>query len=129
MGCPPMANESISNKRNQKEDTVTDLFLPNPSPESFSALCKIFAQQLVSFFRARSRELALAEDLAQGVMLTVYLKVGQVRDRASFRAWLFKVARNALCRHYDKLTREVKTVDLAEVDNRLPAASHEPAGT
>jgi RNA polymerase sigma-70 factor, ECF subfamily len=129
MGCSPMANESFPNKRNPKEDTVTDLFLQNPTPDSFSALFNIFAPQLVSFFRARSRELALAEDLAQEVMLTVYLKAGQVRDRASFRAWLFKIARNTLCRHYDKLTREVETVDLSDVDNRLAAATHKPAGT
>jgi RNA polymerase sigma-70 factor, ECF subfamily len=124
-----MANESISSRRNPKEDTATDLFLQNPTPESFSALFNIFAPQLISFFRARSRELALAEDLAQEVMLTVYLKAGQVRDRASFRAWLFKIARNTLCRHYDKLTREVETVNLADVDNRLSAATHKPAGT
>jgi RNA polymerase sigma-70 factor (ECF subfamily) len=124
-----MANESIPNKRNPKEDTVTDLFLQNPTPESFTALFNIFAPQLVSFFRARSREVALAEDLAQEVMVTVYLKAGQVRDRASFRAWLFKIARNALCRHYDKLIREVETVNLADVDNRLAAATHKPAGT
>jgi RNA polymerase sigma-70 factor, ECF subfamily len=129
MGCSPMANESIPNERNQREERVTDLFLQNPSPESFSALFNVFAPQLVSFFRARSRELALAEDLAQEVMLTVYLKAGQVRDRASFRAWLFKIARNTLCRHYDKLTREVETVDLANADNRLAAATHKPAGT
>ena len=97
--------------------------------ESFAALFKTFAPQLVAFFRSRSRELSLAEDLAQEVMLTVYRKAEQVRDRASFRAWLFKIARNALYRHYDRLTREVETVNLAEVDNRLAAATHEPAGT
>jgi DNA-directed RNA polymerase specialized sigma24 family protein len=34
------------------------------------------------------------------VMLTVYRKAGQLRDHALFRAWLFRVARNAACRHY-----------------------------
>jgi DNA-directed RNA polymerase specialized sigma24 family protein len=125
-----MANESFSNKRNLKEDTVTDLFLQNPTPESFSALFNIFTPQLVSFFRARSRELALAEDLAQEVMLTVYLKAGQVRDRASFRAWLFKIARNALCRHLKRAierlvvhplsnlvaTEQISAGDLIELD-------------
>jgi RNA polymerase sigma-70 factor, ECF subfamily len=124
-----MINESIPNERTVKEDTVIDRFLDNPNQESFAALFKTFAPQLVAFFRSRSRELSLAEDLAQEVMLTVYRKAEQVRDRASFRAWLFKIARNALYRHYDRLTREVETVNLAEVDNRLAAATHEPAGT
>jgi RNA polymerase sigma-70 factor, ECF subfamily len=124
-----MVNETIPNERNAKEDIVIYRFLDNPNQESFAALFKTFAPQLVAFFRSRSRELSLAEDLAQEVMLTVYRKAEQVRDRASFRAWLFKIARNALYRHYDRLTREVETVNLAEVDNRLAAATHEPAGT
>jgi RNA polymerase sigma-70 factor (ECF subfamily) len=82
-----------------------------------------------SFFRSRCRELAIAEDLAQEVMLTVYRKAGQVRDGVSFRAWLFRIARNALARHYDRLTREVETINLADVDNRLAAPTYEPAGT
>jgi RNA polymerase sigma-70 factor, ECF subfamily len=124
-----MVNESIPNERDVREDAVIAGFLDNPTQESFAALFKTFAPQLVAFFRSRSRELSLAEDLAQEVMLTVYRKAEQVRDRASFRAWLFKIARNALYRHYDRLARQVETVNLAEVDNFLPAATHEPAGT
>ena len=126
--CSPMANESIANKRDLKENRATDRFLNHPNQESFAALFHIFAPQLMAFFRARNCDLALAEDLVQEVMFTVYCKAGQVRDRASFRAWIFKIARHALCRHYDRLTREVETVNLADVDNRL-AAANKPAGT
>lgn len=62
-------------------------------------------------------------------MLTVYRKAAQVRDRTLFRAWLFKIARNALSRHYGKQAREVETVDLADVTDRSVAASTKPAGT
>jgi RNA polymerase sigma-70 factor (ECF subfamily) len=124
-----MTNEPIPNERNLQEAAVTDQFLDDPNENSFTALFHVFAPQLVSFFRARSRDLALAEDLAQEVMLTVYRKAGQIRDRTLFRAWLFKIAHHALCRHYGKLTREVETVNLADVDNRVAAASHKPAGT
>jgi RNA polymerase sigma-70 factor, ECF subfamily len=124
-----MINEPIANERNFHEGTVTDQFLDDPNEDSFAALFKLFTPQLVAFFRARSREIALAEDLAQEVMLTVYRNAQQVRDRRLFRAWLFKIAHNTLCRHYGRLTREVETVNLADVDNRLAAASHEPAGT
>lgn len=124
-----MINESISNERNHLEGAVTDEFLNDPNEESFTALFKTFYPQLVSFFRARSREFALAEDLAQEVMLTVYRKAGQIRDRALFRAWLFKIAHNVLCRHYGKSAREVETVNIADVDNRLSIASRNAAGT
>ena len=124
-----MTNEPVPNERVLQEDVVVDQFLDVPNEHSFGALFEIFSPQLVSFFRARSRDVAQAEDLAQEVMLTVYRKAGQIRDRSLFRAWLFKVARNALCRHYGRLTREVETVNLADVDNRLAASIQEPAGT
>src|SRR5580692_2222152 len=124
-----MNNEPIQNDRVSPEEVVTKMFLKTPNEDSFADLFKTFTPQLVAFFRARSCDLALAEDLAQEVMLTVYRKAYQIRDRTLFRAWLFKVARNALCRHYGKQSREVDTIDLGEVSDRLVAASHKPAAT
>jgi RNA polymerase sigma-70 factor (ECF subfamily) len=124
-----MTNLPIAKERFRHEEAVTNRFLEAPNEDSFTDLFNIFKPQLVAFFRARTGELGLAEDLAQEVMLTVYRKASQIRDRALFRAWLFKIARNALCRHYGKQAREVDTVDLAEVSDRLAAASHRPAGT
>jgi len=124
-----IANERPANQKLLHETAVIDKFLDTPSEESFVSLFKTFTPQLVAFFRARSCEPALAEDLAQEVMLIVYRKAAQVRDRTLFRAWLFKVGRNALCRHYGKQTREVETVDLADTADRMVAASHKPAGT
>jgi len=124
-----MNNETIQTERFLHEEEVTKRFLDTPNEDSFADLFKTFTTQLVAFFRARSCELALAEDLAQDVMFTVYCKASQVRDRTLFRAWLFKIARNALCRHYGKQSREVDTVDLADVGDRLVAASRKPAMT
>lgn len=124
-----MTKQPVTNEKTHLEGTATDHFLDDPNEDSFAAVFKIFHPQLVSFFLARSRELALAEDLAQEVMLTVYRKAGQVRDRTVFRGWLFKIAHNALCRHYGRLNREVETVNLADVDNRLAIATHKSAGT
>jgi RNA polymerase sigma-70 factor (ECF subfamily) len=124
-----MDNEPIANEGLLREGAVTEMFLEAPNEASFADLFKIFTPQLVSFFKTRGCELVLAEDLAQEVMLAVYRKAGQVRERALFRAWLFKIARNALCRHYGKQTREVETVDLAEVTERLVATSYKAAAT
>lgn len=124
-----MTNTLISNERFMHEVAVTDSFLEAPTDGSFTELFKIFTPQLVAFFRGRGCGLALAEDLAQEVMLVVHRKAVQIRDRTLFRGWLFKIARHALCRHYGKQTREVETVDLADVADRLVAASHQPAGT
>jgi RNA polymerase sigma factor (sigma-70 family) len=121
---PPMAND-----RAPRESAVIEGFLESPDQESFTGMFRIFTPQLVAFFRSRGCEAALSEDLTQEVMLTVYRKAAQIRDRALFRAWLFKIARNALCRQYGKQAREVETVDLANVAGSLVASSNKPAGT
>src|SRR6202161_4800589 len=122
-----MMNPPIADDR--RESAVIERFLESSNEESFADLFRVFTPQLVAFFRSRGCEVALSEDLTQEVMLTVYRKAAQVRDRTLFRAWLFKIARNALCRQYGKQSREVETVDLANVAGSLVASSNKPAGT
>src|ERR1700730_18243088 len=107
-----MSDQAVANERLLRDAAVTQTFLPAPNEDSSSALFNAFTPQLVAFFRARNCEPALAEDLAQEVMLIVYRKAAQIRDRTLFRAWLFKIARHALYRQFGKKTREVETVDL-----------------
>jgi DNA-directed RNA polymerase specialized sigma24 family protein len=61
-------------------------FLESPNEDTFAAVFRIFTPQLISFFRGRGCEPALSEDLAQDVMLIVYRKADQLRDRTLFRA-------------------------------------------
>jgi RNA polymerase sigma-70 factor, ECF subfamily len=124
-----MMNPPMASTRTLRESAVIEEFLESPHEESFADLFRVFTPQLVAFFRSRGCKLTLSEDLAQEVMLTVYRKAAQVRDRLLFRAWLFKIARNALCRQYGRQSREVETVDLANVAGSLVASSNKPAGT
>ena len=59
-------------------------------------------------------------------MLIVYRKARQIRDRALFRAWLFKIAHNALCRHYGRQAREIETVGVESSVDDLAIVSVEP---
>lgn len=126
---PPMIEQTIAADKSSRESHAADQFLKNPNEESFAALFRVFNPQLLAFFRSRTREFSSAQDLAQEVMLTVYSKATQIRDRRLFRGWLFKIAHNALCRHYAKLTREVETVNLADVEHSLTTPNDKPAGT
>lgn len=110
------------------ECEVAETFLNQADENSFDALFRVFSPQLVSFFRRRGHERGIAEDLTQEVMLTVYRKSGQLRDHRLFRAWLFKVARNAACRHFAQRSRQVPTVDLADMNDFLAAPSTNPCG-
>ena len=97
-----MMNPLMANERTLREGALIERFLESPNEESFANLFGAFTPQLVAFFRSRGCEVPLSEDLSQEVMLTVYRKATQIRDRSLFRAWLFKIARNALCRQYGK---------------------------
>lgn len=94
------------------EAIVTDRFLEDPNEDTFTALFNNYFPQLISFFRTRSRESSSAEDLAQEVMIMVYRKSGQIRDRSLFRAWLFRIASNTFCRDYGKRKRELEAVNV-----------------
>jgi RNA polymerase sigma-70 factor (ECF subfamily) len=113
---------------NVRECEVADRFLDHPTEDSFSELFRVFSPQLVAFFRNRGQEAAIAEDLAQEVMLKVYQKAWQIRDRRLFRAWLFKIARRAVGHYLTKLTREVPTVNLANVDDKFAVSPHTGVG-
>jgi RNA polymerase sigma-70 factor (ECF subfamily) len=122
----PAPGSFVVNDKFLLEASVFARFLDEPGDESFTSLYKLFTPRLVAFYRARNCDPGLAEDLAQQVMLTVYCKAGQIRDRALFRAWLFRIAHNALCRHYGKQAREVETVCVEDSVNRVAGVSPEP---
>jgi len=124
-----MTHPWIEDEKHRQERTVTEEFLESPSEASFYGLFRIFTPQLTSFFRARGCELALSEDLSQEVMFTVYRKADQLRERTLFRAWLFKIARSVLCRHYGKRSREVETIGLENLADRLLVSGQMSAGT
>jgi len=124
-----MNDQTIVTERFLKECAGAQNFLESPNEETFARVYKIFTPQLISFFRARGCEPALSEDLAQDVMLIVYRKADQLRDRTLFRAWLFKVARSSLCRHFGKQSREVDTIDLEKVCDSLVASITVPAAS
>jgi RNA polymerase sigma-70 factor (ECF subfamily) len=122
----PAPGGFVANDKLLREAAVVARFLDEPHDESFTGLYKLFTPRLLAFYRARNCDPGLAEDLAQLVMLTVYRKAGQIRDRALFRAWLFRIAHNALCRHYGKQAREVETVHVEDSVDRLTGVSAEP---
>jgi RNA polymerase sigma-70 factor (ECF subfamily) len=120
-----MINSTIPSDRSLREAARTENFLEAPNEESFTELFLTLTPQLVSFFRSHGCARDLSEDLSQEVMLTVYRKAAQLRDRARFRAWLFTIARHALYRHQGKRSLEVVAIDVQDiVDTRAKPMGH-----
>ena len=93
----------------------------SPNEKSFPELFNTFTRQLIAFFRANRCQWDEAEDLAQEVMLKVYLKASQLRDPKAFRAWLFTIAKNALFEHHGQQARRIETVTLEGINQKLIA--------
>ena len=110
-----MINSTIVNDRPRREAAATETFLESPNDESFTELFLALTPQLVSFFRSHGCGMDLSEDLSQEVMLTVYRKAAQLRDRTRFRAWLFTIARHALYRHHGTHSLEVVAIGSQDI--------------
>lgn len=56
--------------------------------------------RLRRYFLLRGMEVGEAEELAQNVMVIVYQRGGEVREKELFHGWLFQVAKHELTRHW-----------------------------
>jgi RNA polymerase sigma-70 factor (ECF subfamily) len=110
-----MINSKAAYDRPRRELRVTDNLLESPNDETFTDAFLMFTPQLVSFFRSHGCGPDLSEDLSQEVMLTVYRKSRQIRDRTRFRSWLFTIGRHALYKHCRKQWPETDRIDLESV--------------
>ena len=75
-------------------------FLLTGTEESFCALFEMVYPRLRRYFLLRGMEPCEAEDLAQNVMVIVFQRGGEVREKEIFHGWLFQVAKNELARHW-----------------------------
>jgi RNA polymerase sigma-70 factor (ECF subfamily) len=83
--------------------------------EAFAALFGYFAPRVKSYLRGMKADEALAEDLAQEVMLTVWRRAGQYDPaQAALSTWIFTIARN---KRIDAIRREKRP----EIDPNDPA--------
>ena len=122
-----MVTSTIANARPYREVRAIENFLESPNDESFTELFLMFTPQLVSFFRSHGCSRELSEDLSQEVMLTVYRKSRQIRDRTRFRSWLFTIGRHTLHRHCKKQWPGADGIDLKSVIDANTKSAGPPA--
>jgi RNA polymerase sigma-70 factor (ECF subfamily) len=118
-----MTNPLILHSRPFREVATIEQFLQSPDNKSFTELFLTFRPQLKSFFHALGCNSDLSDDLSQEVMLTVYQKSSQLRDRTRFRAWLFTIGRHALQRHYNRRSPEADSFNFDMLIDPNPPGS------
>jgi RNA polymerase sigma-70 factor (ECF subfamily) len=109
----------MSEVAGQRQRDEAARFVAQPNAENFAELFRAVSGQVAAYFRVRGCRPPADEDLTQDVMLTVYRQIGQLRDHGAFRAWLFKIARNALLQFRKRSGRE-ESVELDRVPGPAP---------
>lgn len=68
--------------------------------DSEGVLWRRLREEVVRYLLKRSRDRALADDLAQEVFLRYHGKGSQLKDSAKLRNWLFRIASHLVVDHY-----------------------------
>lgn len=93
------------------EEQAVASFLNEPSNATFAVIFRLYVPRLIRYFRFRGCSPAVAEELAQDVMLAVHRQAPTLRERQRFRAWLYRIACNILLQSWRKRSREIETVE------------------
>ena len=83
---------------------------------AFEELFEMVQPRLKYFVRRLNGGGATTEDILQDIWLSVYKKIGTLKNVQMFRVWLYRIARN---RVYDGFKSKEKFVQLPE-DNDIP---------
>ncbi|PYU95780.1 MAG: RNA polymerase sigma factor SigW [Acidobacteria bacterium] len=93
---------------------------------SYQRLYEVFARKVLNFIYRMVNSVEEAEDLTQETFVTVYRKLGSLKDDAKFEPWLFRIARNYVYQRYR--SRTPATVPIEEPDDNDKGVT-EPADT
>ena len=69
----------------------------------------------------RGLDASTAEELAQDVLLTVYRRARELRNRLCFTGWLFQVARNSFLQHARKRHTVLESLTGRESEEKILA--------
>lgn len=69
-------------------------------------------RQLTGFIYKRVKSQAVAEDIAQDVLVKVFSKMTQLQDSERLSGWIYQIARNSITDYYRSKSREVSVQDL-----------------
>lgn len=80
-------------------------------PEAFGELYEIYSRDLYryAYYILRSRE--LAQDAVQDAVVAAFTQIRSLRNRAAFKAWLFKILSNVCTKYIAEKSRSRNTLE------------------
>jgi RNA polymerase sigma-70 factor, ECF subfamily len=88
---------------------------------AYQKVYDLFARRVLNFIYRMVNSADEAEDLTQETFITVYQKLGLLKDNSKFEPWLFRIARNFVYQKYRTRAPATLSVDALD-DNGQPAA-------
>jgi len=81
---------------------------------SYQKIYDAFAPKVLNFIYRMLNSVEEAEDLTQETFVTVYRKLGSLKEDAKFEPWLFRIARNYVYQRYR--SRPPAAVSIDQID-------------
>jgi RNA polymerase sigma-70 factor (ECF subfamily) len=78
---------------------------------AFQRIYDLCSRKVLNFIYRMVASVEEAEDLTQETFVTVYQKLGSLKDDAKFEPWLFRIARNYVYQKYRRRTPTTISVD------------------
>lgn len=84
-----------------EESIIKDL--SKGDQKAFELLFLRYQPKLIYFINGFIKDNELARDISQEVFLTIWRNRDQLYDLKSFKSYIFKMGKNAVCNHFDHL--------------------------
>jgi len=85
---------------------------------AFQRIYDLFARKVLNFVYPMTGSTEEAEDLTQDTFVTVYQKLGSLKDDERFEPWLFRIARNYVYQRYRRRTPSMVSIDEEDEEGR-----------
>jgi RNA polymerase sigma-70 factor (ECF subfamily) len=90
----------------------------------FDALTRRLRPELYRYAFWLGRDRQLAEDVVQEALLRAWRAWGELREADAAKSWLISIVRREHARTFER--KRFETVDLAELEDRLPGPGDDP---
>ena len=84
--------------------------------DSYQKVYQAYARKVLNFVYRMVGSAEEAEDLTQETFLTVYQKLGSLKDNSKFEPWLFRIARNYVYQRYRSRPPAGVSIDVQDED-------------
>lgn len=98
---------------------IIEKFLLTGAEEDFCGLFESVYPRVRRYLLLRGMHAWEAEELAQDVMVIVYQRAGELREKEFFNGWLFKVAKNELARFWRRRRTRSRIAEVEPLDDDL----------